>query len=42
MKDNLFHSYYETLENQITEELTKSFLEFIGFEGGFGGYYYDF
>lgn len=53
MKGNLFTSYYSQLENQITEafqkvmmhattDLTDSFLNFIGVNGDYGNYQYDF
>jgi hypothetical protein len=53
MKGNLFTSYYSQLENQITEaymkvmmhstpELTDRFLDFIGIQGDYGAYMYDF
>lgn len=53
MKGNLFEEHYSQLENRITEafikvfkhatsELTDSFLQFVGLNGQYGDYSYDF
>ncbi|KQX51232.1 hypothetical protein ASD40_35675 [Paenibacillus sp. Root444D2] len=53
IKGNLFTSYYSQFENQLTEaflkvlmhgtaELTDAFLDFVGVQGEYVGYKYDF